>query len=148
MAYTPQKNKAAERVNFSKIDEILEMPNLIEIQKKSYDWFLFDGIASILQDISPIEDFGGRLVLEFLDHKFGDPKHTVQEAVEKDVTYEAPLRMLTRLINKDTGEVKEDEVYLGNFPLMTNTGTFIINGAERVVVSQLATCSVLATRLR
>ena len=137
MAYTPQKNKAAERVNFSKIDEILEMPNLIEIQKKSYDWFLFDGIASILQDISPIEDFGGRLVLEFLDHKFGDPKHTVQEAVEKDVTYEAPLRVLTRLINKDTGEVKEDEVYLGNFPLMTNTGTFIINGAERVVVSQL-----------
>ena len=137
MAYTPQKNKAAERVNFSKIDEILEMPNLIEIQKKSYDWFLFDGIASILQDISPIEDFGGRRVLEFLDHKFGDPKHTVQEAVEKDVTYEAPLRVLTRLINKDTGEVKEDEVYLGNFPLMTNTGTFIINGAERVVVSQL-----------
>ena len=137
MAYTPQKNKAAERVNFSKIDEILPMPNLIEIQKKSYEWFLHDGIASILQDVSPIEDFGGRLVLEFLDHKFGEPKYTVQEAVEKDVTYEAPLRVLTRLINKDTGEVKEDEVYLGNFPLMTSTGTFIINGAERVVVSQL-----------
>ena len=137
MAYTPQKNKEQERVNFSKISEILEMPNLIEIQKKSYKWFLNDGIASILQDISPIEDFGGRLVLEFLDHKFGKPKYTVQEAVEKDVNYEAPLRALTRLINKDTGEVKEDEVYLGNFPLMTDTGTFIINGAERVVVSQL-----------
>lgn len=137
MAYTPQKNKLAERVNFSKISEILEMPNLIEIQKKSYEWFLHDGISSILQDISPIEDFGGRLVLEFLDHKFGEPKYTVQEAVEKDVNYEAPLRVMTRLINKDTGEVKEDEVYLGNFPLMTNTGTFIINGAERVVVSQL-----------
>ena len=137
MAYTPQKNKKQERVNFSKISEILEIPNLIEIQKKSYKWFLNDGIASILQDISPIEDFGGRLVLEFLDHKFGKPKYTVQEAVEKDVNYEAPLRVLTRLINKDTGEVKEDEVYLGNFPLMTDTGTFIINGAERVVVSQL-----------
>ena len=137
VAYTPQKNKEQERVNFSKISEILEMPNLIEIQKKSYEWFLNDGIASILQDISPIEDFGGRLVLEFLDHKFGKPKYTVQEAVEKDVNYEAPLRVLTRLINKDTGEVKEDEVYLGNFPLMTDTGTFIINGAERVVVSQL-----------
>ncbi|MDD2371431.1 MAG: DNA-directed RNA polymerase subunit beta [Firmicutes bacterium] len=137
VAYTPQKNKQAERVNFSKINEILEMPNLIEIQKKSYEWFLYDGISSILQDISPIEDFGGRLVLEFLEHKFGDPKYTVQEAVEKDVNYEAPLRVMTRLINKDTGEVKEDEVYLGNFPLMTGTGTFIINGAERVVVSQL-----------
>lgn len=137
MAYTLQKNKEQERVNFSKISEILEMPNLIEIQKKSYEWFLNDGIASILHDISPIEDFGGRLVLEFLDHKFGKPKYTVQEAVEKDVNYESPLRVLTRLINKDTGEVKEDDVYLGNFPLMTNTGTFIINGAERVVVSQL-----------
>ena len=137
MAYTPQKNKAEERVSFAEINEIMEMPNLIEIQKKSYEWFLDEGIASILQDVSPIEDFGGRLVLEFIEHTFGQPKYTVEGAIEKDINYDASLRVMTRLINKDTGEVKEDEVFLGNFPLMTPTGTFIINGAERVVVSQL-----------
>ena len=137
MAYTPQKNKAEERMSFARINEIIEMPNLIEIQKKSYEQFLNEGITSVLQDVSPIEDFGGRFVLEFAEHAFGQPKHTVGEAIEKDINYDAPLRVTTRLINKDTGEVKEDEVFLGNFPLMTPTGTFIINGAERVVVSQL-----------
>lgn len=137
MAYTSQKNKNEERVSFAEIKEILEIPSLIEIQKKSYEWFLNEGIASVLQDISPIEDFGDRLVLEFIDHKVGEKKYGVEEAMIKDVNYEAPLRVTTRLINKDTGEVKEDEVFLGNLPLMTRTGTFIINGSERVVVSQL-----------
>jgi DNA-directed RNA polymerase subunit beta len=113
------------------------VPNLIEIQQKSYQWFLDEGLREMFQDISPIQDFTGNLVLEFIDYSLGEPKYSVDESKERDVTYAAPLRVKVRLINKETGEVKEQEVFMGDFPLMTETGTFIINGAERVIVSQL-----------
>ena len=126
-----------ERLNFGKIDEILDMPNLIEIQQKSYQWFLEEGLREMFRDISPIQDFTGNLVLEFIDYSLGEPKYPVDECKERDVTYAAPLKVRARLINKETGEVKEQEVFMGDFPLMTDKGTFIINGAERVIVSQL-----------
>jgi DNA-directed RNA polymerase subunit beta len=116
---------------------VLELPNLIEIQTASYDWFLEEGLREMFQDISPIEDFTGNLSLEFVDYSLGEPKYPVEESKERDVTYNAPLRVKVRLINNETGEVKEQEVFMGDFPLMTDTGTFIINGAERVIVSQL-----------
>jgi DNA-directed RNA polymerase subunit beta len=119
------------------VAEVLELPNLIEIQQKSYEWFLRDGLREMFDDISPIMDFTGNLVLEFIDYSLGDPKYSVDESKERDVTYAAPLRVKVRLLNKETGEVKEQEVFMGDFPLMTDTGTFIINGAERVIVSQL-----------
>jgi DNA-directed RNA polymerase subunit beta len=125
------------RRSYSRIKEVLEVPNLIEIQQKSYQWFLETGLREMFQDISPITDFTGNLVLEFIDYSLGEPKYTVDDAKERDVTYAAPLRVKVRLINKETGEVKEQEVFMGDFPLMTETGTFIINGAERVIVSQL-----------
>ncbi|MGE5576323.1 MAG: DNA-directed RNA polymerase subunit beta [Syntrophothermus sp.] len=136
MAY-PVKAGKRERLSFSKIHEVMEMPNLIEIQQKSYDWFLKEGLLEMFRDISPIQDFTGNLVLEFLDYNLGEPKYSVDECKERDVTYSAPLRVRVRLINKETGEVKEQEVFMGDFPLMTSKGTFIINGAERVIVSQL-----------
>ncbi|MFB5066073.1 MAG: DNA-directed RNA polymerase subunit beta [Candidatus Wallacebacter cryptica] len=126
-----------QRVSFGKIKEVMEMPNLIEIQRKSFDWFLNEGLLEMFQDISPIQDFTGNLVLEFIDYTLGEPKWDVDESKERDVTYAAPLKVRVRLINKETGEVKEQEVFMGDFPLMTENGTFIINGAERVVVSQL-----------
>ena len=126
-----------ERLNFGKIDEILDMPNLIEVQQKSYQWFLEEGLREMFRDISPIQDFTGNLVLEFIDYSLGEPKYPVDECKERDVTYAAPLKVRARLINKETGEVKEQEVFMGDFPLMTDKGTFIINGAERVIVSQL-----------
>jgi len=126
-----------KRVSFGTIKEVLEMPNLIEIQHKSYDWFLHQGLREIFRDISPIQDFTGNLVLEFIDYHLGEPKYSVDECKERDVTYAAPLRVRVRLINKESGEVKEQEVFMGDFPLMTDKGTFIINGAERVIVSQL-----------
>jgi DNA-directed RNA polymerase subunit beta len=113
------------------------MPNLIEIQQNSYKWFLEEGLRDMFRDISPIQDFTGTLVLEFTDYTFGDPKYEVDECKERDVNYAAPLRLRVRLFNKETGEVKEQEVFMGDFPLMTDKGTFIINGAERVIVSQL-----------
>jgi len=116
---------------------VLELPNLIEIQQKSYQWFLDEGLKEMFQDISPIQDFTGNLVLEFVDYSLGEPKYSVDESKERDVTYAAPLRVKVRLINRETGEVKEQEVFMGDFPLMTDTGTFVINGAERVIVSQL-----------
>lgn len=125
------------RWNFGKLREVLELPNLIEVQRNSYDWFLREGLREVFHDVSPIQDFTGNLVLEFLDYSLGDPKYSVNECKERDVTYAAPLRVKVRLINKDTGEVKEQEVFMGDFPLMTEKGTFIINGAERVIVSQL-----------
>ena len=125
------------RRSYARIKEVLEVPNLIEIQQQSYEWFLRDGLREMFQDISPIQDFTGNLSLEFIDYSLGEPKYTVDEAKERDVTYAAPLRVKVRLINKETGEVKEQEVFMGDFPLMTETGTFIINGAERVIVSQL-----------
>lgn len=126
-----------ERVSFGKIKEVMEMPNLIEIQRKSFEWFLNEGLLETFRDISPIQDFTGNLVLEFVDYTLGEPKWDVDECKERDVTYAAPLKVKVRLINKETGEVKEQEVFMGDFPLMTEDGTFIINGAERVVVSQL-----------
>src|SRR5690554_1588827 len=136
MAHALAKGKR-ERRSFARIQEVLDMPNLIELQRQSYEWFLNEGLREMFADISPITDFTGNLVLEFIDHSLGEPKYSVQECKERDVTYSAPLRVRVRLINQETGEVKEQEVFMGDFPLMTEQGTFIINGAERVVVSQL-----------
>ena len=126
-----------QRRSYARISGVLELPNLIEIQTASYDWFLEEGLKEMFNDISPIEDFTGNLSLEFIDYSLGEPKYPVEESKERDVTYSAPLRVRVRLINNQTGEVKEQEVFMGDFPLMTDTGTFIINGAERVIVSQL-----------
>ncbi|MCL1851616.1 MAG: DNA-directed RNA polymerase subunit beta [Peptococcaceae bacterium] len=126
-----------KRWSYSRLREVLDMPNLIEIQQNSYKWFLEEGLRDMFRDISPIQDFTGTLVLEFTDYTFGDPKYEVDECKERDVNYAAPLRLRVRLFNKETGEVKEQEVFMGDFPLMTDKGTFIINGAERVIVSQL-----------
>ncbi len=126
------------RMSFSRINEVMEMPNLIEVQKNSYKWFLDVGLKEVFRDISEITDYTGNLVLEFVDYKMDDkPKYTVQECKERDATYAAPMRVRARLLNKETGEIKENEVYMGDFPLMTDSGTFVINGAERVIVSQL-----------
>ena len=132
-----QYGQHRQRRSFARIEEVLDLPNLIEIQTASYDWFLNEGIREMFRDISPIEDFTGNLALEFVDYKLEEPKYPVEEAKERDVTYSAPLRVKVRLHNKETEEVKEQEVFMGDFPLMTETGTFIINGAERVIVSQL-----------
>jgi DNA-directed RNA polymerase subunit beta len=133
----PEKVGTRVRWNYGKLKDVIQLPNLIEIQKNSYRWFLKEGLHEVFKDISPIQDFTGNLVLEFLDYALGEPKYLVEECKERDVTYAAPLRVKVRLINKDTGEVKEQEVFMGDFPLMTDKGTFIINGAERVIVSQL-----------
>ncbi len=126
------------RMSYSKINEVLELPDLIEVQKKSYDWFLNEGLKEVFDDISPIEDYTGNLILEFVDHSlFSEPKFDQVECKERDATYSVPLKLKVRLINKETGEIKEQEAFMGEFPLMTEKGTFIINGAERVVVSQL-----------
>ncbi|MDI3316703.1 MAG: DNA-directed RNA polymerase subunit beta [Bacillota bacterium] len=131
------KRLAGQRKSFAKIAEVLDIPNLIEVQRKSYEWFLQEGLLEMFRDISPIRDFTGNLILEFLDYALGEPKWSERECKERDATYAAPLRVRVRLINSETGEMKEQEVFMGDFPLMTETGTFIINGAERVVVSQL-----------
>ncbi|MHB1419794.1 MAG: DNA-directed RNA polymerase subunit beta [Bacillota bacterium] len=136
MAYPIRVGKR-ERWSYAQITEVLDMPNLIEIQRNSYHWFLSEGLREMFQDISPIQDFTGNLVLEFVDYSLGEPKYSVEACKERDMTYAAPLRVKVRLINKETGEVKEQEVFMGDFPLMTDQGTFIINGAERVIVSQL-----------
>lgn len=135
--FYPVKVGTRERWSYSRIREVLEMPNLIEIQQNSYRWFLDEGLRDMFRDISPIQDFTGNLVLEFIDYSLGEAKYEVEECKERDVTFAAPLRVKVRLINKETGEVKEQEVFMGDFPLMTDKGTFIINGAERVIVSQL-----------
>ncbi|SDY24683.1 DNA-directed RNA polymerase subunit beta [Salimicrobium album] len=132
-----QYGRHRQRRSYARISEVLELPNLIEIQTASYDWFLKEGLKEMFQDISPVEDFTGNLSLEFVDYSLGEPKYPVDESKDRDVTYNAPLRVKVRLHNKETGEVKEQEVFMGDFPLMTDTGTFIINGAERVIVSQL-----------
>jgi DNA-directed RNA polymerase subunit beta len=126
------------RMSYSRIDEVLEMPNLIEVQKNSYEWFLTKGLGEVFHDISNITDYSGNLVLEFVDYSIDSkPKYSVEESKERDATYSAALRVKVHLINKETGEVKEQEIFMGDFPLMTEQGTFIINGAERVIVSQL-----------
>ena len=132
------KYEKAKRKNFSKVGDYIEMPNLIKVQKDSYDWFLEEGLGEVLKDISPIEDYSGNLVLEFFDYYMEDKtKYTIEEAKERDATYSSRLHVKVRLINRETGEIKEQEIFLGDFPIMTDSGTFIINGAERVVVSQL-----------
>ena len=126
------------RLSYSKIKEALDMPNLIEVQKNSYKWFIEEGLKEVFHDISPITDHSGKLVLEFFDYKLDyNSKYTVEECKERDAKYAAPLKVSVRLINTETGEIKEQEIFIGDFPLMTEQGTFIINGAERVIVSQL-----------
>ena len=126
------------RMSFSKIKEIADVPNLIELQVDSYKWFIEEGLKEVFDDISPIEDYTGNLILEFVDYSLDDkPKYDIEECKDRDATYCAPLKVKVRLINKETGEIKEQEVFMGDFPLMTEKGTFVINGAERVIVSQL-----------
>ncbi|MBQ7718605.1 MAG: DNA-directed RNA polymerase subunit beta [Clostridia bacterium] len=134
----PVKLGKNTRMSYSKIDEVLEMPNLIEVQKNSYKWFVEEGLREVFRDVSPITDYSGNLILEFIDYALDDkPKYEIAECKERDTNYCAPLRVKVRLINKETGEIKEQEIFMGDFCLMTNQGTFIINGAERVIVSQL-----------
>ena len=126
------------RMSFSRINEVLEMPNLIEVQKNSYKWFLEEGLKEVFKDISEISDYQGNLVLDFIDYRLDEtPKYSIEECKERDATYAAPLRVRASLLNKETGEVKEQDIFMGDFPVMTPSGTFIINGAERVIVSQL-----------
>ena len=132
------KHEKCIRKTFAKTEDAIEMPNLIKVQKDSYDWFIKEGLGEVLRDISPIVDYSGNLILEFFDYYMEDTtKYSIEEAKERDTTYATRLHVKVRLINKETGEIKEQEIYLGDFPLMTDTGTFVINGAERVVVSQL-----------
>ena len=134
----PVKLGRNTRMSFSKINEVMDMPNLIEIQKNSYQWFLDEGLKEVFRDVADITDYSGNLVLSFVGYRMDDtPKYTVKECKERDATYAAPLRVTARLLNKETGEIKENEVYMGDFPLMTDSGTFVINGAERVIISQL-----------
>ena len=134
----PIKLGKNERMTFAKIDEVLEMPNLIEMQKGSYEWFVKEGLREVFRDVSPITDYAGNLILEFTGYRLDEqPKYSIEECKERDTNYEAPLRVQVRLINQETGEIKEQEIFMGNFPLMTDQGTFIINGAERVIVTQL-----------
>jgi DNA-directed RNA polymerase subunit beta len=125
------------RKSFSRIEHVLDLPNLIDIQKASFDWFLDEGLRETIDDISPIEDYTGSLAVEFGDYEFGQPQFSIKECREKDLTYQAPLSMTVRFVNKDTGEIREQRVFMGDFPMMTDHGTFIINGTERVIVTQL-----------
>jgi DNA-directed RNA polymerase subunit beta len=125
------------RKSFSRLKHVLELPNLIDIQKASFGWFLKEGLRETIDDISPIEDYTGTLAIEFGEYEFGDPPVSIQECREKDLTYQAPLSMLVRFVNKETGEIREQRVFMGDFPMMTEFGTFIINGTERVIVTQL-----------
>ena len=132
------KHEKSTRYTFAKTGDSIEMPNFIKVQKDSYDWFVREGLGEVLKDISPIVDYSGNLVLEFFDYYMEDKtKYSLEETKERDVTYSTRLHVKVRLINRETGEIKEQEIYLGDFPLMTDSGTFVINGAERVVVSQL-----------
>ncbi|MBV8727773.1 MAG: hypothetical protein JO233_08305, partial [Candidatus Eremiobacteraeota bacterium] len=136
----PDPGPKRERFSFAKIPHVLEIPNLIELQKASFEWFKTDGLAEAFASISPIKDFTGNLVLEFGEHSLGEPKYSVEDCRERDMTYSAPLRVRVRLITAESGEIKgipDQEIFMGDFPLMTNKGTFMINGAERVIVSQL-----------
>ncbi len=134
----PHKLGKNTRMSFSKTDEVLQIPNLLDVQQKSYEWFINEGMREVLRDVSPITDFSGNLVIEFVDFTIDEtPKYPVEECKERDVNYAAPMHVRVRLTNKATGEVKEEPVYMSDFPIMTDNGTFVINGAERVVVSQI-----------
>jgi DNA-directed RNA polymerase subunit beta len=125
------------RKSFSRLKHVLDLPNLIDIQLASFDWFHEEGLRETIDDISPIEDYSGSLAVEFGEYKFGEPQFSITECREKDLTYQAPLSMTVRFVNKDTGEIREQTVFMGDFPMMTEWGTFIINGTERVIVTQL-----------
>ena len=134
----PLKLGKTTRQSFSKINEVIDMPNLIGIQKDSYEWFLSDGIKEVFKDVSPIVDSNGKFELSFVDFRLDEnTKYSIEECKERDATYAAPLRVTARLLNKETGELMDNEIYMGDLPLMTDSGTFVINGSERVVVSQL-----------
>ena len=139
MVIKPVQLGNTERMSFGKIEEVIDMPNLIEVQKNSYKWFLEEGLKEVFKDVSGITDYTGNFVLDFLDYELDvdHPNYSVIECKERDATYSAPLRVQARLLNKETGEIKENNVFMGDFPLMTDSGTFVINGAERVIVSQL-----------
>ena len=128
------------RQSFSRLKHVLDLPNLIDIQKASFQWFLDEGLRETIDDISPIEDYTGTLAVEFGDYEFGTPQFSIKECREKDLTYQVPLSMTVRFVNKDTGEIREQRVFMGDFPMMTDQGTFIINGTERVIVTQLVRC--------
>ncbi len=128
---------ARVRTSFSKLDQPLDLPNLIDIQRESWEWLLRDGLAETIADINPIRDYSGKLRVEFGEHWFGEPTKPIAECRNKDLTYEAPLSMKVSFINEETGEIREQAVFMGNFPMMTERGTFIIHGTERVVVTQL-----------
>jgi DNA-directed RNA polymerase subunit beta len=134
---TTQVASPRARKSFSRIENVLDLPNLIDIQKASFQWFLDEGLRETIDDISPIEDYTGSLAVEFGEYQFGTPQFTIKECREKDLTYQAPLSMTVRFVNKDTGEIREQTVFMGDFPMMTEHGTFIINGTERVIVTQL-----------
>lgn len=135
----PIKSGTGMRISYARQDDVLEVPNLIEIQKDSYNWFLEEGLAEVFEDISPIEDYSDQLSLDFVDYQLcrDDIKYSIEECKERDATYAAPLKVKVRLRNKETDEIKQHDIFMGDLPLMTETGTFIINGAERVIVSQL-----------
>ena len=125
------------RKSFSRLKHVLDLPNLIDIQKASFDWFMEAGLRETIDDISPIEDYTGTLAVEFGEYEFGEPQFTIQESREKDLTYQVPLSITVRFVNKETGEIREQRVFMGDFPMMTPRGTFVINGTERVIVTQL-----------
>ncbi len=140
VAVPPEPGSKRERHSFAKIHDVLDIPNLIELQKASFDWFKTEGLGEAFASISPIKDFTGNLILEFGEHSLGEPKYSIEECRERDMTYSAPLRVRVRLITAESGEIKgipDQEIFMGDFPLMTDKGTFMINGAERVIVSQL-----------
>lgn len=135
---TPKQLGKNVRMSFGKITEPLEMPNLIEVQKNSYEWFRNEGLREVFRDMTAITDYNGNLVLNFKDYRFDDtPKYTLAECKSRGATYQVAMRATATLCNKETGAVSESEIYMGDFPLMTDSGTFVINGAERVIVSQL-----------
>ena len=132
------KNEQTSRMYFGNIQDVVEMPNLIQVQKDSYEWFIKKGLKEVLVECSPITDYSGKLILEFVDYHFNEEtKYSIEEAKSRNTTYATRLQVKVRLINRETGEVKEQEIFMGDFPVMTDYGTFIINGAERVIVSQL-----------
>ncbi|MBR3439978.1 MAG: DNA-directed RNA polymerase subunit beta, partial [Clostridia bacterium] len=134
----PIERGSKVRYSYGKINEVMDMPNLIEVQKSSYNWFIEKGLREVFRDMADITDYSGNWVLKFIDYRMDDkPKYTVRECKERDATYAAAMRVTAQLYNKETGVIKESEVYMGDFPLMTESGTFVINGAERAIVSQL-----------
>ena len=140
------------RKSFAKLEEIQDMPNLLEIQKTSYQWFLSTGLREVFRDVAAITDYSGNLELTFIDYSMEDsPKYSIEECQARDATYAAPLKVRVRLRNKETEEIKEQEIFMGDFPIMTPGGTFVINGAERVIVSQIIrspACTTIRRRTR